>query len=168
MKIIRIIMVFAFLASNSATAWAQSCYSPVEAEAEQGIRIHSELMVIGLNCQHMGSREGLNLYGQYREITSRHADLFGTYENILLDFFEKRGDSKPEASLNTLRTNFANKISKDAAGMRPDVFCARYYSRVADAFSMDQTQIRQWAATFYPSHPVSYPICKNENKEQGS
>ncbi len=168
MKFLSKLSLFVFLIFAPGLALAQGCYSPVEAEAEQGIRIHSELMVIGLNCQHMGSREGLNLYGQYREITSKHADLFGTYEEILLDFFEKRGDNKPEDSLNTLRTNFANKISKDAAGMRPDVFCARYYSRVADAFSMDQKQLRQWAATFYPSHPVSYPICTAEPAEQES
>ena len=37
----------------SAPAMAANCYSAAEAEAEQGIRVHSELMVIGLNCQHM-------------------------------------------------------------------------------------------------------------------
>ena len=31
----------------------RQCYTHEEAEAEQGIRIHSELMVIALNCQHM-------------------------------------------------------------------------------------------------------------------
>ena len=35
---------------------AQKCYSAAEAEADQGIRIHSELMVIGLNCQVIGKR----------------------------------------------------------------------------------------------------------------
>lgn len=138
---------------------AGSCYSPVEAEAEQGIRIHSELMVIGLNCQHMGSRYGKNLYGQYKELTSRHSDLFSKYEEILMNFYENRGDKKPEGSLNTLRTQFANKISKDVADLRPDVFCAKYYNRVEEAYEMDRNMIRQWASTIYPSHPVSYPLC---------
>lgn len=137
-----------------------ACYSNLEAEAEQGIRIHSELMVIGLNCQHMGKRAGMNLYGQYRQFTARHGDLFATYEKILLEFFGRRGDSKPEASINTLRTNFANKISDDVADMRPDVFCSKYAPRMIQAYDMSRDDVRRWAATIYASHPVSYPLCE--------
>lgn len=140
-------------------AYAGACYSNAEAEAEQGIRIHSELMVIGLNCQHMGSRYGMNLYGQYREFTARYGKLFAEYEKILMNHFKKNGDAKPEASLNTLRTNFANKISNDAADMRPDVFCSEYAPRVIKASKMDLESVRKWAATIYPSHPVSLPLC---------
>lgn len=138
---------------------AGQCYSDFEAEADQGIRIHSELMVIGLNCQHMGKRYGMNLYGQYRELTARNADLYEKYESALMAFFRKNGDSKPEASLNTLRTKYANKISNDAAGIRPDVFCAKYAPRVQKAHEMSRQELRNWAATIYPSHPVSYPLC---------
>lgn len=135
------------------------CYSPVEAEADQGIRIHSELMVIGLNCQHMGMRHGDDLYGTYRSFTNKNADLFARYEEILIHFFGKNGDAKPEASLNELRTQYANKISKDAAGMRPDIFCATYAPRVFKASEMDRKAFRTWAATIYPNHPVTYPVC---------
>ena len=148
--------IFLFL---STPAFAGTCYSKVEAEAEQGIRIHSELMVIGLNCQHMGKREGLNLYGQYRQFTSDHADLFAKYEQIILEYFKKNDGGKPEAKLNTLRTGFANKISKDVATMRPDVFCSKYAPRITQASGMSQTDVRKWAATIYPSHPVSKPLC---------
>lgn len=136
------------------------CYSNAEAEAEQGIRIHSELMVIGLNCTHMGARAGINLYGQYRQFTADHGDLFADYETTLLNHFRKSGNSNPEAAINTLRTSFANKISKDAAGMRPDVFCSQYAPRVISASQMTRDQIRTWAGTIYPSHPVSEPLCE--------
>ena len=138
---------------------AGSCYSDAEVEAEQGIRIHSELMVIGLNCQTMGQRAGMNLYGDYRKFTARHADLFAKYEQILMTHFAGNGGGKPEAQLNTLRTNFANKISNDVADMRPDVFCSRYAPRITKASSMSQTDVRKWAATVYQSHPVSKPLC---------
>ncbi|MEZ5919178.1 MAG: hypothetical protein R3D66_04485 [Alphaproteobacteria bacterium] len=141
------------------TAQAKACYSPVEAEAEQGIRIHSELMVIGLNCQHMGAREGMNLYGQYRQFTADNGDLFAAYEKILLRYFKNAGYGDPEAQINTLRTGFANKISNDAAKMRPDVFCSRYAPRITKAAEMKQVDLRKWAATIYPSHPVSAPLC---------
>lgn len=141
-------------------ASAADCYSNAEAEAEQGIRIHSELMVIGLNCQHMGAREGMNLYGDYRQFTADYGKLFAEYERILIKHFEKDGEAKPEASLNTLRTNFANKISNDAAAMRPDVFCSRFAPRITKASAMNLEEVRKWAATIYPSHPVSKPLCQ--------
>lgn len=136
-----------------------TCYSPLEAEADQGLRIHSELMVIGLNCQHMGKRAGQNLYGDYRQFTADHGDLFAQYETILMDFFSKRGDGAPEKKINALRTKYANKISDDVAKMRPDVFCSRYAPRITQASAMSQTSVRRWAATIYPAHPVSYPVC---------
>ncbi len=149
------------LLAFSNPAYARACYSNAEAEAEQGIRIHSELMVIGLNCQTMGQRAGMNLYGDYRKFTAANADLFAKYEKILMAHFSKNGGGKPESQLNTLRTGFANKISNDAASMRPDVFCSRYAPRITQASAMDKTDLRKWASTFHKSHPVSKPLCKS-------
>lgn len=151
--------VAALLIIMTAPASAASCYSKAEAEAEQAIRIHSELMVIGLNCQHMGQRNGMNLYQQYRQFTADHGDLLAGYEQTIISFYKNNGEAKPEASLNTLRTNVANKISNDVAAMRPDVFCSRYAPRIVRASKMTQGDVRKWAATFYPSHPVSRPLC---------
>ncbi len=137
-----------------------SCYTMAEAEAEQAIRIHSELMVIGLNCQAMKTRSGKNLYLQFREFTSDHAGLFSSYEDQLLSYYQRTGDHNPEATLNTLRTALANKISTDAAKMRPDVFCNRYAVRIPKVAHMDEETLRRWASTFHPSHPVSRPICE--------
>ncbi len=151
---------FIFLLFPLSAFAKESCYSSQEAEAEQGIRIHSELMVIGLNCQHMGKRHDMDLYGQYRKITADHADLFEEYEGTLMTFFEKEGDKKPESRLRSMRTGFANKISQDAAKMRPDVFCGTYAPRLKKAHEMTRPALRQWAATIFPSHPVSHPLCK--------
>ena len=41
-------LLISILGSTSGAYAGDECYSPYEAEAEQGIRIHSELMVIGL------------------------------------------------------------------------------------------------------------------------
>ena len=71
------------------------CYSQAEAEAEQGIRIHSELMVIGLNCQHMGARHGQNLYPMYREFTARHGKLLAQYETLLMNFLQGGRQRQP-------------------------------------------------------------------------
>lgn len=158
MRVLGLTLVLCFL---SLGAQASECYSKLQAEAEQGIRIHSELMVIGLNCQHMAKRYDMDLYGQYREITSEHAELFELYEDALITFFEDRGDKKPESSLNALRTGFANKISNDAAAMRPDIFCGTYAPRIEKVHAMKRPELRQWAGTIYDSHPVSYPLCES-------
>ena len=157
-KILALTTAFLFLitANNS---FAASCYKSSEAEAEQGIRIHSELMVIGLNCQHMATANGKNLYLAYREFTNQYGDLFGGYEDVMMNYFRKNGQSNPVASINTMRTQFANKISKDVADMRPDIFCKRYAPRIIQAVAMDRSQLKSWASTIYPSHPVSQPLC---------
>jgi hypothetical protein len=141
-------------------AWAKTCYTKEEAEAEQGLRIHSELMVIGLNCQHVSSAEEKNLYVQYREFASEHAELFVDYEEKLMQYFKKQGLKDPEAALNTLRTEFANKISYGVARMRPDVFCSRYSPRITKVAGIGHDAVRQWASTLYESHPVSRPLCE--------
>jgi hypothetical protein len=140
----------------------QKCYSDAEAEADQGIRIHSELMVIGLNCQVIGKRFGDDLYGTYRKFTADHANLFGGYEETLINHFKKEGAANPVSNLNELRTRYANKISDEAADMRPDIFCSNYAKRVKQAATMKEPEIKKWAGTIYPSHPVSRPLCSAE------
>ncbi|MGH1378365.1 MAG: hypothetical protein ACRBB3_06040 [Alphaproteobacteria bacterium] len=144
--------------SNSAIA--AGCYSPREAEAEQGIRIHSELMVIGLNCAHMADANGNNLYMEHKKFTAKHEDLFAKYEKILMEYMQKNGTNNAEKSMHKLRTDFANKISNDAAVMRPDIFCRTFSSRIEKATKMDRTTLRKWAATPYVEHPVSKPLCE--------
>lgn len=157
----RLFMVMiCFLVLTLGQAHASSCYSTSEAEAEQGIRIHSELMVIGLNCQHMTPQGWKNFYQQYREITARNANLFADYEQRLINYFSRSGIPNPEGRLHDFRTELANKVSVDAAQMRPDIFCATYASRIPQTAQMSQDDIRRWAATFHPSHPVSLPICQ--------
>lgn len=137
------------------------CYSPKEVEAEQGVRILSELMVIGLNCQHLTPRGQENLYTQYKKFSLKHEGLFSGYENTLLNFYRTEGVANPDAKLHEMRTDVANKISKDAAVMRPDAFCAAYAPRISKARQMSETKIRRWAATVFPGHPVSHTSCRN-------
>lgn len=135
------------------------CYTKEEAIAEQGIRIHSELMVIGLNCQHLTPAGQENLYQAYRAFTNKNADIFAAYENTLIGYFQRIGTGNAEGQLNVLRTQLANKISLDAAQTRPDVFCSHYIPRIQKAKSMSRSEIQNWASTFYPGHPTSHPIC---------
>lgn len=152
--------LFALCFLFPAVSDAAGCYTAREAEAEQGIRIHSELMVIGLNCAHMADANGNNLYLEHKKFTNKHSDLFARYEDILMQFMLSNGDRSPEKSMHKLRTDFANKISGDVAKMRPDIFCKTYASRIEKASQLDRTALRKWAATPYKGHAVSRPLCK--------
>jgi hypothetical protein len=137
-----------------------ACYSAKEAEAEQAIKIHSELMVIGLNCRHMTPRGWKNFYAQYREITQRHQPLISNYEKTLISYNSRNGGAgKAERKLHDLRTNFANKTSTDAAKMRPDVFCATYAPRIPQVAKMSTSEFQQWAASTATQERLSKPIC---------
>jgi hypothetical protein len=150
-----IIFIVFILVSASAQA---ACYSPAEFEAEQGLRIHSELMVIALNCQHVRSSNG-NLYYQYKDFTRQHQRLIGGYENTLKSFYGRNGNANPEKEINDLRTKLANKISNDAARMRPNVFCKAYGSRITQALQMPQEKLRRWANSSFQGFPTAYPLC---------
>ena len=135
----------------------RSCYTQAEAEAEQGIRIHSELMVIGLNCQHMTPRSWKNIYAQYRDITSKHSSLLAGYERTLINYYQQAGARNPERSLHDMRTAMANKVSKDAARMRPDVFCATFAQRIPKVAKMSHADFRNWASN---APQTSTPMCR--------
>jgi hypothetical protein len=159
MRTIKYLTVLLALSLFSNPAFAAVCYTPKEAEAEQGIRIHSELMVIGLNCQHRTPKGQKDYYRQYKEFTAKHGDLFAGYETTLINYFGRLGVKDPEGKLNSLRTQFANKIAGDSAKMRPDLFCVYYAPRIPKAAQMTDAQVRKWAGTFFGSHPVSQPMC---------
>ncbi len=141
-------------------SYAGSCYTPLEAEAEQGIRIHSELMVIGLNCAHMADANGNNLYMEHKKFTSKHEGLFSRYEKILMNYMRENNIRSPDKAMHKLRTEFANKISNDAAQMRPDIFCNTFAGRIEKATKMSEETLRKWAATPFAGHAVSKPLCE--------
>lgn len=154
-------IIFTIIGVFISAAAQAACYSSSEFEAEQGLRIHSELMVIALNCQHVKASNG-NLYYQYKNFTRQHQGLIGGYENTLKSFYGRNGNSNPEKEINDLRTKLANKISNDAARMKPNVFCKTYGSRITQALQMPQEKLRRWASTPFQGFPTAYPICASQ------
>lgn len=155
-----VLFIFLLVFSTPAFAEGGGCYSNKEAEAEQGIRIHSELMVIGLNCQHMTPRGWKNFYQEYREITERNKTLFSGYEETLINYYSNNGaGSNAERKLHDMRTSFANKVSTDAAQMRPDIFCATYAPRIPKVAKMSREELKQWAVSSSSSQRLLQPVC---------
>lgn len=151
-KYLTALIILVFAVPSQATG----CYTPREFEAEQGIRIDSELMVIGLTC--VKTPVGRQAYQKYRSFLHKNQQLVAAYENDILNYYRRQGHADPEASLHTLRTNIANDVSKQAIKMSTSDFCRRFGGRVDQALSMDQEKLRQWAQTTWPgnhSRPVA-------------
>lgn len=164
------ILLFVAVLLVSTPVWAESltitvnpmgraCYTPEEAEAEQGVRIHSELMVIGLNCQHMTPPGWQNFYLQYQGITRKHSSLISGYERTLINHYAQNGRPDATRALDDLRTTFANKVSTDAALMRPDIFCSKYAPRIPKVDKMSASEFRQWASN-YQGQRLTEPMCQ--------
>ena len=149
----RVLIIALALLVTPSLAQAKSCYTAAEAEAENAIRIHSELMVIGLNCQHMTPAGWKNFYQEYREITQRHQGLFSDYEKVLI-----KANGGSERKIHDLRTSFANQTSTDAAKMRPDVFCANFAPRIPKVGQMSREELRQWAVSSSNNRSTK-PLC---------
>lgn len=138
-------------------AFAQ-CYNAQQLEAEQGLRIHSELMVIALNCQHLNVNN-VPLNKQYEAFTRRHSNLLRTYEETIRAYFASIGEPKPEAELHEFRTILANRIAGEAVRLQAPTFCRAYSERITQANAMDEAKFRRWAQTVFPSYPLTQPIC---------
>lgn len=154
----RHLLLSLLIALLPAAAFAQEgCYSAEQLEAEQGLRIHTELMIIALNCQHLAAN-GVALNKQYEEFTRRNLGLIEGYENTMRAFFQSEGTSS-ENSLNTFRTMLANRISNDAVRLQPNVFCRAYSDRIVQANGMSTGKFRKWAQTVFPGYPLTRRIC---------
>lgn len=155
----RLLSFLLFLSFACASSGAQACYTAREIEAEQGIRIHSELMVIGLTCIKMP--RGEQLYTEYQRFTQKNSDLIASYEENLINYYKSEGDRNPELKLHTLRTNMANEISRRAIAMSTLSFCQKYASNIDKALAMDTLKVRRWAQHTWPSQPVSEHRCRS-------
>lgn len=162
-RILSLLVSLAIAMSISVPTWANSCYSSKEYEAEQGLKIKNELMVIALNCQHMAYRKG-NLYMRYREISRQNEDLFKMYEQTLINYYRSQGQN-PDTSLKSLHTKLANKVALKSASMRPDIFCYNHRNFIETALGMDREAFRRWARQPNPAEPTTHPLCRDRDYE---
>jgi hypothetical protein len=157
MKKCTAVLAFILFLSLAGQAHAAGCYTSKEFEAEQGLRIHSELMVIGLTCLKMPG--GRDLYMRYGAFTQKNQHLIAGYETDLINYYRGQGARNPEQRLHTLRTDLANTISRHAIEMRTASFCQHFAPRIDKALAMDQMTLRHWAQHTWPGTPVSQPVC---------
>lgn len=150
------LLALVFPGTASVAAAAGGCYTPAAYEAEQGLRIHSQLMVIGLTCQRMPGASGI--YAKYHRFTEANRDIIRDYENEIIAHFRRNGSSAPEKDFHALRTSIANDVSTQAMSMRVDRFCRQFMPVLSQALQMNGQQVRQWVVS--APAPSSLPACQ--------
>ncbi len=155
-----IFLLFAMFYSTASYASSNDCYNIQQFEAEQGLRIHSELLVISLTCQKTSGYT--ELYPKYQRFTTKNKLLLADYENRLINFFKGQGSTAPAKELHTLRTKLANDISKHAINMSVASFCIYFGKRVDRALNMDKETLRRWARQIWKEQKTSYDVCSKD------
>ncbi|HYE50458.1 MAG TPA: hypothetical protein VEB20_12770 [Azospirillaceae bacterium] len=117
------------------------CYSKAEFEAEQAIRLHTELMVVGLTCQQMAA-PGENLFARYKEFTLKHQKRIQGWEASLIAFQKRtvKGGNATRA-FDSFRTRVANEMSRRIAAVTAPVFCASHIPFASAALAMTEADL---------------------------
>jgi hypothetical protein len=134
-----------------------TCYSPRQTEAEQALRIHSELMVIALTCMKQPGQSAI--YDKYQSFTRKNQSMLSSYESDLITYFRIQGAGNPEKEFHSLRTRLANRISTIAVNSSTPSFCSAYAPRVDAALQMPPEKFQRWARQSWSDTPASRPQC---------
>jgi hypothetical protein len=118
---------------------AAACYNAAEQNAEQLVRLHSQLMVITLSCRTTAT--GVPLPPLYGNFTNTNINTIKAAEQTLMQWHRAHGKGGA-AQMDKIRTTFSNDFSQKLAKMSPTGFCAQYrdYVQTAAGFTPAQLQ----------------------------
>jgi hypothetical protein len=125
----RLLLTCLFSFASIVPAFAgNACYTPEEMQAEQLLRLHSELMVIMVTC-HTGS-QGEDLITAYTGFTRANIGVLHAAEKTMMDYYSMNYSGDATARLDSLRTKLGNEYGQKSADISAPVFCSRYRDKV--------------------------------------
>lgn len=130
------------LASVAAAPAKGPCYSVAEFEAEQGVRLHTELMVVGLTCQHMDMKGETSLFNHYKLFTLKHQAQIEQWEKALVGFYKRTAKGNATRSFDSFRTRLANETSQRAIALTTPVFCAAHAPLTTKVMALSMPEIK--------------------------
>jgi hypothetical protein len=153
----RFLSFFLVLLFCTSSVDAAQCYTPDQFRAEQVVRYHSQMMVIGMLC---GRPYKQNTYAAYQAFTKRHERTIRAEEDRLIAFFRQSGVASPTRALHDLRTGLANEMSMRAMNAK-GAFCRSMVSRYVQAKRVDTETFRTWINTLSPDADLrsTRPVC---------
>lgn len=121
-----------------------ACYNPAEVEAEQGLRLHSQMLAASLACG-QAANDGGALYRQYHAFTKSQSTLLRGWERTMIGHFRRQGTADPTAGFDALRTGLANEASQRISVVTVPIYCAAHLGDLRQAFTLSPAAFRQQA-----------------------
>lgn len=134
-----------------------ACYTKAEFEAEQAIRLHSEMMVVGLKCHKLF--EAKRPFHIYADFTSRNSKAIADFEKVLVAHLRKRGEANPTRAFDRLRTIIANDYARQSNMTATKAFCESKLDWLAQMSAMDTKAFRQHVVTVRTEGLTLTPLC---------
>jgi len=160
MKLIYRIAIFLILNAIAGPAMAaQICYSPAELQAEQLLRLHSELMVITVTCRQSSS--GDNLVPAYTGFTKRNISSLHEAEQTLIRYFKVHFGGSGIDRLDQLRTRLGNEFGLQIAHVSAPVFCADRRDKVMSYYQANADEIQDEVQRMMVSEKSYGHACPN-------
>jgi hypothetical protein len=153
-----ILCALAGLAAPRAFA-ADACYSRAELEAEQLLRLHSELMVITVACRQ--SSQGANLVPAYTGFTQNNIGILHKAEQTMINFYHKLSGHDGTPQLDTLRTKLGNEFGQQMANMSAQAFCLQNRDKVIDLYSASAEQVQGQVEQMAAATPSYGHLCRH-------
>ena len=131
------------LATSASAAWAKpACYSAAEYDAEQAVRLHTELMVIGLTCNAIEADR--KLFSKYQQFTTKNRTLLMNWEKVLIGHFRETDKGNPTRRFDDFRTVVATEIAPRSALLTPPVFCQTHSNIVDQALALSESDLKRF------------------------
>lgn len=139
------------------TAMAGECYTPDEFEAEQGLRLHTDLEVIALTCKMDGYRR--QLMTMQSQFTKKYLQQIRKWENTIARVYASTGGSRNEV-IDNFRTSLANQKSHEASKINPRQFCIKYANWVPAVLAWSPEQVLNYVRTPDSERTSRKPLCQ--------
>jgi hypothetical protein len=136
---------------------APACYKPAEMDAEQLLRLHSELMVITVTCK-VGSRNE-DLVPAYTGFTSHNITALHAAEHTMIRWFEAHGGHGQDR-LDRLRTTLGNEYGQRIADSSAQKYCDVYRDKVLEYYGAPPAAINDEVHRMVMSERPYTAACK--------
>ena len=161
-RVLRVMVAgFATLAFSSQAI--AGCYTQREAAAEQAIRVHSEMMVVGLTCATYFNEPAL--FARYATFTNKHQQDIQAHERALINYFAKTAEGDPKRRFDHWRTSIANAVSTRAALSSGPVYCkkkAAMLDAMEGSAQFRANSLSMILASVPEADVISRPMCTQE------
>ncbi|WP_236783670.1 hypothetical protein [Azospirillum humicireducens] len=147
--------------AKASTPAAPACYNRAEHAAEQMMRLHTEMMVVGLTCRTVVPDK--KPFDLYQDFSVKNRALLSNSEASLISYYKRAGSGgNATRQFDMFRTELANEISRRASTIGIAQYCANFVDRSVAAKDLTADDLRTLTSDEKNAglmHLASRPLC---------